>query len=780
MPAPRPLDMVPAQLAERVTIAPAPNWVVERSLEPNTPGKAGTNPVLLLDQQYHATRREQYQRTVRRLDTIQAVQDAAQWRQDFDPATERLIIHSLGVSRGGRRVENAKPERLRLLQREENLDQLIIDGLATVVVLLEDARSGDIVDLAFSVQRETRVFRDRFWFFATVPSHIAVLNYSLSVRFATERPMRWKSNDTKLAPATREDGTDTEWTWQASNPVAIEMEPNVPPWHMAERWIQVTDIASWAEVASGYSTAWQETLGDPEVVRLAQSFAAEAGTPAERAIRALNFVQDDIRYLSINVGLGGQIPLPPGSVASRGFGDCKDKTFLATHLLRRLGLSARPVLVNAQRYRGIQEFLPTPDAFDHVVVEYEIGGERRWVDVTVPLQGGTALTRPGVKFQLGLPIGPGVEDLEAIATDTNDDRAELRETFLIDTAGRTSSLKVLLTATGRDAEQWRRRLALEGADVLARKRENFYQQLHPGTTRVGSIEWKDDREKNEFTLGEVFDLEDVIEPTGDGRTCLFKFQAHVIQAALVFHESGKRKNPWALPHPYEAQHIIEIDSPGLTENVGGAALVRAAAFRFQCGCKERQGFAALTYTMRTLVDAVPAAEFDTFKTDVRQAWPNTSLTIRLPLGGVVPWKKRSPENLLPAERKPGLIAPRRASSAAPPPLRSPAGTLAEAPTLEIAPALPSNAAGKTAVTPRKERNMRKAEPHVAGERHEFRRPNPAAVPPPLPGTAAGPSRSGRSRRRRPNRGRERTLLTLAIVLGAAIILGMVVALLHFL
>ena len=782
MSAPKPLDMAPAHLAERVSIGPAPEWIAERSVEQKPAGQSGTDPILLLDRQYRATGRETYHRTVRRLDTIQAVRELAQWRQEFDPVTDRIVVHSLVVSRGDRRVENAKVERLRVLQREENLEYLVINGLATVMVLLEDVRTGDVVDLSFTLHRETRVFHDRFWCFATVPSQVPIHSYCLSVRFPAGHAMQWKSNDKKLEPAIREDGAETEWLWQTSNSVG-EREYNIPPWHIVERWIQVTDINSWAEVSAAFYAAWVEGLEEPEIVRIAQSIAAESPTPSARIIRALNYVQDDIRYLSINDGLGGQIPSPPGNVASRGFGDCKDKTFLATHLLRRLGISARPVLVNAHLYRGIQEFLPTPNAFDHVVVEYELDGQRRWVDVTVPMQGGTALKRPGVRFQVGLPIGPEVENLEAIVTDTKEDQAELRETYLIDTAGRTSSLKVLLTASGRDAEEWRQRLAIEGVDTLARKRLHFYNRLYPGATRVGAVEWRDDRERNEFTLGEVFDLQDVIVPTKDGRTCLFKFSAHVIQSTLAYHLGGKRKHPWALPHPYQARHIIEIDSPGLTQALPVGKAVRSAAFRYQCECKQRQGMATITYTLRTEVEEVLPAQFETYKKNVEEAWPSTSIIIQLPLGGVVPWKKRAPENVLPTERRPGSIAPRKtpADTAAKGPDQERASS--EIPAVAIAPALASNAAGKASIGPRKEKNSRQVETRAAGERFDFRRPNPTAIPPPLPGEirrSSRSSRSGTSRRRNSQRSRDRMFLTLAFVLGGVIVLGMVIVLVRFL
>src|SRR5205814_8678531 len=129
-------------------------------------------------------------------------------------------------------------------------------------------------------------------------------DFHLSVRFPTGHPMRWKSNDAKLTPVVREDGAETEWSWHLSKLEGYEPEPNVPAWHFANRWIQVTDFASWAEVVSGLLASWQEDLRNPEILRLVESISAEAATPALRAERALNYLQDQIRYLTVDMALG--------------------------------------------------------------------------------------------------------------------------------------------------------------------------------------------------------------------------------------------------------------------------------------------------------------------------------------------------------------------------------------------------------------------------------------------------------------------------------------------
>jgi len=765
------IGVIPPQVAERVTISPPPSWVVERALEQDATKPAASNHYLLIDHQHHVERHAGYRRTVRKLDTINAVQESGQFRIDFDPRSDRLTIHSLAVIRGEQRGENAKMPRLRILQREAGLESLVIHGLLTVVALLEDVRVGDILDLSYTIHSQSPVFPDHFWRWHSIPEQLPVRVFSLSARFATGRAMRWKSNDTSLTPAIREENGETEWSWKTTLTPNLDVESNVPEWHRLGKWIQLSDFASWGDIAAGFAAAWNEDLENPEIVRLAQSIVAAAATPAQRAERALTFFQDDIRYLSVSGDLGGTVPSAPGQVLKRGFGDCKDKSFAAAHLLRRLGIPARPMLVHSTFRQYVREFLPMPAAFNHAIVEYDIDGRRRWVDVTAALQGGSALSRPGTPFHLGLPIGPGVQDLETMTAEASSDRLELRETFLIDTTGRTSSLRVVVRATGQEADRWRRSIAEEGVEVFARWREQFYQGIFPNAKRAGQLECEDDRENNEFVLGEVFDLHE-FGSSYDRRSVRFRLAAHTIQSILSFRHIGKRRNPWVLPYPCRIKHVIEIDSPSLHKPIGKSARVDGDAFRFSSNWQGHEGFTTITFTLQVLKDAVPAAKFEDFKKDVLEVWKHTAVVGNLPPGSSVPWKKRAPKNVLPPRRNPAPAPPHE--SYAPPEDLTSLPTIAP-PCSSSGVASTVEKGGQSAVVPRREKPVPLHDPLVARERNDIRRPNPSL---PSQEELVAASTDRRKGRRRARRARRRLIWGLAIIAGLLLLLGMLIFLFH--
>ena len=668
--APGATDLIPSAAQGRVTVGPAPDWVTVRPLDETTDATtAGAQIVLLLDRQYRVLGNERHERLARCLKTVQAVHEAAQWRLDFDPAVQRVAIHSIAVRRAGQCIEQADAGRLRFLQREENLDRFVIDGRVTVVLLVEDLRVGDILDVSFTVQTTPRLMPENFWMFCIVPAQIPLRAFHVSVRYPTSRAIRWKHSEDDYKPSFKKCDDESEWHWQLDDIRPREIELGVPAWHFVNPWFQVSDCTSWAEVAAGVCAAWPENFDEPEFVEEANRIAASAGTPVERATGALAFVQDEIRHVSATSALGAQLPASPGVVVRRRFGDCKDKSFLAVHLLRRLGVPARAVLVNSTLRQTVDRLLPMPDAFDHVVVEYELSGKRRWVDVTVPMQGGSALSRTVSDFRTGLPLGPGVTELARIASVTSlGDMYELRETFVIDTGGRPSGLKVMVKVAGAEADTLRREFTLEGEEAVARKREQFYRQFFPDLRRLGAMEWRDDRPRNELILADMFELRSATAPGREAQTCVFEYRAHLIQSVLGFSDTGVRKQPFAVRYPCQFHHWIEVESPALEGAPPQTTAGRDAAFRFACDFNRQYGRIVAHYSLRTLADGVKAERFEQFKTKIREIWPVTFLHVVLPLGVITSRRNRAAASLLPSVVPQSLRDKNKARNATPEPV----------------------------------------------------------------------------------------------------------------
>jgi hypothetical protein len=94
----------------------------------------------------------------------------------------------------------------------------------------------------------------------------------------------------------------------------------------------------------------------------------DAATTTEAKIQALAaFVQRDVRYVAIEVGIGGYQPHAAGDVFANHHGDCKDKATLLSAMLRDVGVDSFYVLVNSNR-GVLNPSFPSLMAFNHLIL----------------------------------------------------------------------------------------------------------------------------------------------------------------------------------------------------------------------------------------------------------------------------------------------------------------------------------------------------------------------------------------------------------------------------
>ena len=272
--------------------------------------------------------------------------------------------------------------------------------------------------------------------FFTLPQGIPVGKFHFSLRFNESRPMKWKSASADLKPAENRENGNVMWVWTGENYEEPGPEPNTPDWYMSGPWIQISDCPDWGTVAVAIAKAWKAENDETVLAEIAKEIADQEPDDLLRVEKAIQLVQDEYRYLSVNIEPGSQVPTPPGIVARKRYGDCKDLSFLLVHLLKRLGISARPILVNTQLRKSLAAMLPMDGLFNHVVVEFEVQGETRWVDATMKQQGGGALNRFIPDYGVGLPVDPtSTRLIESPRAPVQASRYELKETILLDTTG---------------------------------------------------------------------------------------------------------------------------------------------------------------------------------------------------------------------------------------------------------------------------------------------------------------------------------------------------------
>lgn len=157
--------------------------------------------------------------------------------------------------------------------------------------------------------------------------------------------------------------------------------------------------ASWEDVARWW-TGLISTLPAPAAgVDAVERELRLPGRPfAEVVADVLAFVHAHVRYVAVELGIGGWKPADPETTLVRGWGDCKALAVLTATLLRRAGIEAEAAAVTIGEGTMVDPEFPTLRVFDHMVVAVparaverrgivDVSGAWVFLDPTVTTQG---------------------------------------------------------------------------------------------------------------------------------------------------------------------------------------------------------------------------------------------------------------------------------------------------------------------------------------------------------------------------------------------------------
>jgi transglutaminase-like putative cysteine protease len=255
---------------------------------------------------------------------------------------------------------------------------------------------GNVIGYEYEQRRRPYILQDDWSFQREIPV--------LRARFELRLPKGWEFESFWLnhAPEKPQTPSNTEWDWELDNIAAIEDEPEMPPFEAVAGRLGVTyyarggsgtdkSPASWNGIGRWYAQlAADRRLATPEIKQKVTELtsasarvptvpqAASSAPPAiqpptassmttwEKMEALASFVQKDVRYVAIEIGIGGIQPHYAGEIFSNRYGDCKDKATLLSTMLHEIGVESYYVLIDTNR--GVV----SPDfpfyGFNHVIL----------------------------------------------------------------------------------------------------------------------------------------------------------------------------------------------------------------------------------------------------------------------------------------------------------------------------------------------------------------------------------------------------------------------------
>jgi predicted transglutaminase-like cysteine proteinase len=236
---------------------------------------------------------------------------------------------------------------------------------------------GNIVGYEYEVEEQPFVLQDTWYLQETAP--IRQSHYSVQLPVGWEYKASWL-NHPEVRPV---QATNNQWEWAVGDVEGIRKEDEMPPMSGVAAQMTVSFFPPGGAVLNEFTTwqgmgTWYLNLtsgrrdASAEIKQQVGVLTALAHTPLEKMQAIAQFIQRDIRYVAIELGIGGWQPHPATDVFSHRYGDCKDKATLTAAMLNEIGVESYYVVINVSRGSVGRDSPARVGGFNHAILAIKL------------------------------------------------------------------------------------------------------------------------------------------------------------------------------------------------------------------------------------------------------------------------------------------------------------------------------------------------------------------------------------------------------------------------
>ena len=301
---------------------------------------------------------------------------AAMLQVFFDSETKVTYLRGWTITPTGRIFEAKDKD---IIERDAFSGGTLYADDREKMLLPPEADVGAVVGYEYEKLGRPYLFQYAWYFQDRYPVARAV--FSLHLPPSWEYKAAWV-NYSGTEPLTS--GADV--TWSVANVPGIEEEPSMPSYRAVAGRLQVTLFSPQANFRDRAHLAWSEMgtwygrlvsdrrVPTPTMQAKVAELTAGKNTTLEKVRALANFVQRDIRYVAIEIGIGGFRPHTAAEIFGSRYGDCKDKATLLSTMLKQIGVDSDYVIIQTKRGIVTQD-APVADLFNHVVLAIAMPGD---------------------------------------------------------------------------------------------------------------------------------------------------------------------------------------------------------------------------------------------------------------------------------------------------------------------------------------------------------------------------------------------------------------------
>jgi hypothetical protein len=186
-------------------------------------------------------------------------------------------------------------------------------------------------------------------------------------------------NHSELKPTSQ---TATQVVWDADHVLGIKKESSMPNYRSVVARMGVTYFPSggstkalgptnWEQIGVWYNNLAAGSLRPtPEIQQKVKELTASATTWNDKVAALAQYAQK-IRYVDIEIGIGGFQPHPAGDIFKHQYGDCKDKAALLSTMLQEVGVESYLAIAQTERGIIVPEFA-SAITFNHAILAIRV------------------------------------------------------------------------------------------------------------------------------------------------------------------------------------------------------------------------------------------------------------------------------------------------------------------------------------------------------------------------------------------------------------------------
>jgi hypothetical protein len=293
----------------------------------------------------------------------------------FNPRKKVTKLHGWCIPAQGNVYEVKDKDAMEIALPKIEGSELISD-VKVKVLEIPASDPGNIVGYEYETEEQLLVLQESWNFQHQIPARES--------RYSLQLPPGWEYRALWLNyPEVKPTQSGTQWQWTVSDVKAIRKEEEMPPLAGVEGQMVVSFFPSGGAATNGFSNwqqmgSWYLNLtngrrdGSPEMKQIVTTLTASKPKTLDKMKALAEFAQNDVRYVAIELGVGGWQPHAASEVLVHRYGDCKDKATLLAAMLHEIGVDSYYVIINAERGAVTPDTPAHVSSFNHAILAIKL------------------------------------------------------------------------------------------------------------------------------------------------------------------------------------------------------------------------------------------------------------------------------------------------------------------------------------------------------------------------------------------------------------------------